>query len=209
MNKYYLLLQKILKEGTINNYNKGNVLELTNEIISLKNDEITSLFNEYSVAKKLLAIELELYINNTTDIEEYNNYNIHWWDYCKPNLINSYPEYYKHLNNLIKKINKPSKNNILFLGNNEKITNQLPCLSLIQFQIIQNKLLISAYQRSADMNLGLPSDIYQLYLISQKIKIPLESITIFIGNAHIYENNIELTKELLQTNIKPKFNLNT
>jgi len=83
----------------------------------------------------------------------------------------------------------------------------LPCLSLIQFQIFDNKLNITVYQRSADSNLGLPSDIYQIYLISKLINLKLNNITFFIGNAHIYENNIEETKKMLK-NEKFNYNLN-
>ena len=83
----------------------------------------------------------------------------------------------------------------------------MPCLSLIQFQIFDNKLNITVYQRSADSNLGLPSDIYQIYLISKLINLKLNNITFFIGNAHIYENNIEETKKMLK-NEKFNYNLN-
>ena len=101
---------------------------------------------------------------------------------------------------------------MLFIGETGVETNQLPCLSLIQFQIVQytngkEELLITVYQRSADSNLGLPSDLYQMYLISKMIDIELGSITFYIGNAHIYENNIKETKQMLLGE-KVKFNLN-
>jgi thymidylate synthase len=111
---------------------------------------------------------------------------------------------------LIDKINKekrPSKNYVFFIGETGVETNQLPCLSLIQFQISKNKLYISVFQRSADSNLGLPSDIYQMYLISKLIDVELANITFFIGNAHIYENNIENTYKLLKGE-NTKFSLN-
>ena len=96
---------------------------------------------------------------------------------------------------------------MLFLGSNDTESNQQPCLSLIQFQIENGKLIISAYQRSSDANLGLPSDIYHLYLISKKIDVKLKSITLFLGNVHIYENNIDNTKQLISGEAV-KFNLN-
>lgn len=67
---------------------------------------------------------------------------------------------------------------------------------------------MTAYQRSSDANLGLPSDIYQLYLISRQINLPLNSITLCLGNVHIYENNIERTKQLLAGEAGVKFDLN-
>jgi thymidylate synthase len=86
-------------------------------------------------------------------------------------------------------------------------SNQQPCLSLIQFQIDNGKLIVSAYQRSSDASLGLPSDIYHLYLISKQIDLQLKSITLFLGNVHIYENNVESTKQLFGGEVV-KFNLN-
>ena len=67
---------------------------------------------------------------------------------------------------------------------------------------------MTAYQRSSDANLGLPADIYHLYLISRQIELPLKSITLKLGNVHIYENNIDKTEQLLAGNENVKFELN-
>jgi thymidylate synthase len=67
---------------------------------------------------------------------------------------------------------------------------------------------MTAYQRSSDANLGLPADIYHLYLISRQIELPLKSITLNLGNVHIYENNIDKTEQLLSGNENVKFELN-
>ena len=74
-------------------------------------------------------------------------------------MVNSYPTYLEKLPPLIDKINREkrnSKNYVLFLGATEVESNQAPCLSLVQFQIDDDGLVISAYQRSSDANLGLP-----------------------------------------------------
>ena len=97
---------------------------------------------------------------------------------------------------------------ILFLGSTGTESNQAPCLSLVQFQIEQGELVMTAYQRSSDANLGLPADIYHLYLISRQIELPLKSITLNLGNVHIYENNIDKTEQLLAGNENVKFELN-
>ena len=101
-----------------------------------------------------------------------------------------------------------SKNYVLFLGSTEVETNQAPCLSLVQFQIDNGELVVSAYQRSSDANLGLPADIYHLYLMARQIDLPLKSITLMFGNVHIYENNIEKTKLLLAGEEGIRFDLN-
>ncbi len=142
--------------------------------------------------------------------EAYRDIGVTWWDYCGPILVNSYPTYFEQLPKLLEKINaekRTSKNYVLFLGSNNTESNQQPCLSLIQFQIANGELIVSAYQRSSDASLGLPSDIYHLYLISKQIGVPLKSITLFLGNVHIYDNNIENTG-LLLSGSDVKFNLN-
>ena len=96
----------------------------------------------------------------------------------------------------------------MFLGSTGTESNQAPCLSLVRFQIEQGELVMTAYQRSSDANLGLPADIYHLYLISRQIELPLKSITLNLGNVHIYENNIDKTEQLLAGNENVKFELN-
>jgi thymidylate synthase len=210
MNKYYKTLQTILEKGKTQSNKKGNIKYLINEVLSMDKKDLLKIFDEHKIAKTKLQKELYLYFKGITEVEEYNKEGIFWWDYCAPTLINSYPTYFKKLPYLIEQINKekrPSKNYVLFIGETGIKTNQLPCLSLIQFQIGEGELYITVYQRSADSNLGLPSDIYQIFLISELIDIPLANITFFIGNAHIYENNIDNTYELLKGN-NPKFRLN-
>ena len=125
--------------------------------------------------------------------------------------MNSYPTYFEKLPPLIAKIKREkrnSKNYVLFLGATDAESNQAPCLSLVQFQIDDGELVVSAYQRSSDANLGLPSDIYHLYLMARQIDLPLRSITLNLGNVHIYENNLEKTGYLLSGNDDVKFELN-
>ena len=97
---------------------------------------------------------------------------------------------------------------MLFLGETNAESNQAPCLSLVQFQIDEGELVVSAYQRSSDANLGLPADIYHLYLMSRQIEVPLKSITLNLGNVHVYENNLSATKSLLAGEEDVTFTLN-
>lgn len=210
MNKYYKILDKLLKQGKLQENKKGNITYLLNEKLHLKPADLLAIFEGHGIARVKLKKELQLFQRGERLTERYREAGIAWWDYCGPILVNSYPTYFEQLPDLIKKINKEkrnSKNYVLFLGRNDTESNQQPCLSLIQFQIDKGKLVLSAYQRSSDASLGLPSDIYHLYLISQQIGLPLKSITLFLGNVHIYENNIEKTKELLKGS-KVSFELN-
>ena len=204
------MLEKILAKGKVQQNKKGNIKFLLNQKVNLKPGDLLEIFEAHGIARKKLAGELELFQNGARLTESYREIGITWWDYCGPILVNSYPTYFEQLPSLIKTINKEkrsSKNYVLFLGRNDVESNQQPCLSLIQFQIERGRLVVSAYQRSSDASLGLPADLYHLYLISRQVKIPLKSITLFLGNVHIYENNLEPTAELLN-GMEAKFNLN-
>lgn len=210
MNKYHEILNKILSKGKIQENKKGNITYLHNQHLKLKPSDLLEIFEGHSIARNKLKTELDLFQSGERLTERYRDAGITWWDYCGPILVNSYPTYFEQLPDLIRKINKEkrnSKNYVLFLGRNDTESNQQPCLSLIQFQIEKGKLLLSAYQRSSDANLGLPADVYHLYLIAKQVNLPLKSIDLFLGNVHVYENNIDGTMKLLGGE-SVKFNLN-
>jgi thymidylate synthase len=211
MNKYYAMLEKVVKQGRTQTNKKGNIFYLINEQLHLRPIDLLEIFEGHSIARKKLKNELALFMAGERSVERYREAGINWWDYCGSILVNSYPTYFEKLPPLINKINKEkrnSKNYVLFLGETNAESNQAPCLSLIQFQIEDGELVLTAYQRSSDANLGLPSDLYHLYLISRQIDLPLKSITLFLGNVHIYETNIEQTKKLLEGDDNVKFTLN-
>lgn len=210
MNKYNQILKKILDKGKVQKNKKGNITHLTDQVLRLKPGDLLEIFEGHGIARNKLKTELELFQKGERLTETYREAGITWWDYCGPILVNSYPTYFERLPRLIEQINREkrsSKNYVLFLGETGAESNQQPCLSLVQFQIDRGKLLVSAYQRSSDANLGLPADVYHLYLMSRQIDLPLRSITLFLGNVHVYENNVEGTKELLAGN-RVNFSLN-
>lgn len=211
MNKYYQMLGKVLEKGKTQTNKKGNIRYLLNEQLSLTPADLLDIFESHGIARKKLKNELQLFMQGERNVERYRDVGINWWDYCGSVLVNSYPTYFEKLPPLIAKINREkrnSKNYVLFLGETNAESNQAPCLSLVQFQIDEGELVVSAYQRSSDANLGLPSDIYHLYLMARQIDLPLKSITLNLGNVHIYENNIERTKDLLNGDENVKFDLN-
>ena len=211
MNQYYAILQKIMTEGKTQTNKKGGIKYLLNQQLSLTPADLLDIFESHGIARKKLKNELQLFLQGERCVEKYRDVGISWWDYCGSILVNSYPTYFEKLPGLIKKINaekRNSKNYVLFLGSTDAETNQAPCLSLIQFQIDNGELVVSAYQRSSDANLGLPSDIYHLYLIARQIDLPLQSITLNLGNVHIYETNLQNTERLLNGEDGVKFELN-
>lgn len=211
MNKYYQTLDKILQTGKTQTNKKGCIKYLLNERLMLTPADLLDIFESHGIARKKLKEELKLFMQGIRDVERYKEAGITWWDYCGHTLVNSYPTYFEKLPPLIAKINQEkrnSKNYVLFLGETGVESNQAPCLSLVQFQIDEGELVLSAYQRSSDANLGLPADIYHLYLMARQVELPLKSITLNLGNVHIYGNNIDRTLELLSGVENIKFELN-
>ena len=211
MNKYYQILGKVLEQGKRQTNKKGNIHYLLNERLSLTPADLLDIFESHGIARKKLKNELQLFMQGERQVEKYREVGINWWDYCGSVLVNSYPTYFEKLPPLIARINREkrnSKNYVLFLGETGAESNQAPCLSLVQFQIDEGELVLSAYQRSSDANLGLPADIYHLYLMARQIDLPLKNITLNLGNVHIYENNLERTRQLLKGDESVKFDLN-
>ncbi len=211
MNKYHEILKRIIASGKTQHNRKGCIRYLLNEQLSLSPVDLLDIFESHSIARKKLKNELQLFMQGERQVERYREAGINWWDYCGSVLVNSYPTYFEKLPPLIARINREkrnSKNYVLFLGETGAESNQAPCLSLVQFQIDEGELVLSAYQRSSDANLGLPADIYHLYLMARQIDLPLKNITLNLGNVHIYENNINRTKRLLDGDETVKFELN-
>ena len=211
MNKYYQTLKKILEQGKPQTNRKGKIRYLLNEQLSLMPADLLDIFESHGIARKKLKNELQLFMQGERQVEKYREAGIKWWDYCGSVLVNSYPTYFEKLPPLIAKINREkrnSKNYVLFLGETGAESSQAPCLSLVQFQIEEGELVLSAYQRSSDANLGLPADIYHLYLMARQIDLPLKNITLNLGNVHIYESNLEHTRLLLDGDENVKFDLN-
>lgn len=211
MNKYHEILRAVLSEGREQRNRKGAIRYLLNRQLALSPADLLEIFEGHPIARRKLKNELSLFMRGERRVESYREAGINWWDYCGPVLVNSYPTYFEKLPPLLAKINRErrnSKNYVLFLGETNAESSQAPCLSLVQFQIEDGELVVSAYQRSSDANLGLPADIYHLYLMARQVDMPLRSITLNLGNVHIYENNLEPTVRLLEGRDDVKFELN-
>ena len=83
-----------------------------------------------------------------------------------------------------------------------------PCHLMAQFYVsTDGKLSCQMYQRSADMFLGSPFNIasYALFthMIAQACDLTVGTLTICVGDAHIYENHIEQVKEQLRRSPLP------
>ena len=82
-----------------------------------------------------------------------------------------------------------------------------PCHILIQWYVSNdNKLWLQFYQRSGDMFLGIPFNMFSysvlLHIMSQRTGIPPGGVVHSIGDAHIYSNHIQAVYKQLSNTIK-------
>ena len=73
-----------------------------------------------------------------------------------------------------------------------------PCHVLAQFNVINDELSCSVYQRSGDVGLGVPFNItsYSIltHIIAKHCNLKAKDFVYYLGNAHIYDNHIEELK---------------
>jgi thymidylate synthase len=81
-----------------------------------------------------------------------------------------------------------------------------PCHTLIQFYVMDNKLSLQLYQRSADIFLGVPFNIASyallLMMVAQVTGFELGEFVHTLGDAHIYQNHFDQIN--LQLSRQPK-----
>jgi len=115
------------------------------------------------------------------------------------------------LQNIINDINESkitgetSRRMIMTAWNPEQIDEMAlpPCHVLSQFHITEgNKLSCTLYQRSADMGLGVPFNIasyaFLTHILAKHCDLEAKEFIHFIGNAHIYDDHMDVLEEQIE-----------
>ncbi len=226
---YYDLCHKILLQG-IKEYNRTGIdtLSLKGESIKIPLSNIGEvIISKKFVSYKTAIKELVWMLNGCKSIEELRSQNVKIWDNWVKADGTLGPIYgaqwrnffgydqIKHLwRGLEASINTDLKDSvsrrlIVSAWNPAQLKDMAlpPCPSFFQVHLTpikdKYKLDLQLYQRSADMFLGVPYDLFQYSLIARilthmyKEKLLLGDLIVNYGNAHIYENHRAQVVEML------------
>lgn len=137
----------------------------------------------------------------------------HQWRFFNAEYNNCHSNYdgkgVDQLQNVINDLMDPekrySRRHVISAWNPCQIDNMAlpPCHVLFQFHVTRdNKLSCSLYQRSGDVGLGVPFNIFSYsaftYLIAKHCGLEPYEFIYYLGNTHIYEEHVESLKEQLK-----------
>jgi len=186
--------------------------------------------------KKLLDQNVKIWIGNSTreymdsvgfterEVNDLGPVYGHQWRYFNAEYVNQNTDYSNKGIDQIQQVihllkTDPMSRRIILSAWNPSQLSQMnlpPCHMFCQFYVSNNnELSCMMYQRSADVGLGLPFNIasYSVltYIIGKLTNLRPKKLHIIIGDAHIYENHIEILKEQItrEPYIFPTLELNS
>jgi thymidylate synthase len=221
MHQYLNLLQLILDKGVKKSDRTGTgTLSIFGHQMRFDLQEGFPVLTTKKLHLRSIIYELLWFLKGDTNIKYLNENKVTIWDewadengdlgpiYGKQWI--AWPDYkgdsINQIKYVINTINKnPDSRRILVNAWNVGQLDQMaltPCHALFQFYVAAGKLSCQLYQRSADVFLGVPFNIasYALLtmMVAQICKLELGEFIHTFGDAHLYLNHLDQTKEQLE-----------
>lgn len=223
---YEDLLQEILDNGSHKQDRTGTgTTSLFGKQIRYDLSESFPLLTTKKVYTHGVVGELLWFLNGNTNVKWLQDNNIRIWDEWADENGDLGPvygsqwrswktnngEHIDQISNALEllKNNPDSRRNIVSAWNVGEIENMAlpPCHMMFQLYVVDNKLSLQLYQRSADMFLGVPFNIasYSLltHMFAQQAGLEVGEFIWTGGDCHIYDNHIEQVKEQLSRDPRP------
>jgi len=219
---YLSLLEQCLETGEIvkgRNGHTRSVFGVAFEIRDLEEDTFPVLTTRQMYPRGIFG-ELAAFLQGATMLQQFKNYGCNYWDANAANWLPNkgihqsqqrvgriYGAQWRNFNghDQLKKLlftlkNEPTSRRHLLTAYNPTEVDQgclPPCHLLAQYSVRRGAWLESCiYMRSVDLVIGLPTDVV-LYatlqvLLANELRLYPGAMTFMLGDAHIYENHVEL-----------------
>ncbi len=208
--QYFNLIYKIEKEGIVKKPTKGACRSVFGHIITLIPTEVP-LLKSRKIYWKGLVGELKAFLADESTVEGFEKYGCNFWgawanedgtlsvDYAR--LLHNFNKV-NQLKSLVEGIkDKPdSRKHIISLWDPSSDSKQVPCVLSYQWYVVEGVLEMIWTQRSADVLIGLASDMFSAWLFNQVIALETGlkpgKVVMNLGDAHIYEIHKEKLRDL-------------
>ena len=216
INTYGSLVQDVLDNGNIKNSRIGKTKSVFGRSFKLvpNQDGFPIIQGRRMYIKGILA-ELAAFLDSPKHINDFKKYGCNYWDsWAKEdgsiNLDygNTWRDFngVDQLSNLIDSLknNPDSRRHIVTGWRPETIPNlDLPCCHMLyQWYVNDDKLDMIWYQRSVDLMVGLPSNMVSAtllnLLVARTVGLKLGTITMMLGDVHIYKEHMQNAREYLR-----------
>jgi len=210
--RQYVALIHRIRETSFSTYpTKGETISVVSTSIDLVPYEVPLLRGRKIYWAGLVG-ELKAFISNENTIKGFEEHGCNFWgswanddgsvdvDYAR--LLHNFNGR-NQLKDLIRGIkqNPHSRKHVISLWDPSSSAKQVPCVLSYQFIVRGNKLHLIWTQRSADVMVGLASDMFSAWLFNQVLArtVGLEAgtVTMNIADAHIYKAHLPKVEKYL------------
>lgn len=222
MKEYKDLVKQVLACGEVKECRNGITTSLIGTQLKFDAANIP-LLNSRKIFYKGVIGEFSAFMNNCDKLQEFKDRGCNYWDAWADSSGYLWLDYVDQLHNKIVSNNeleyvtqlealkiglvndKFSRRHIINLWRPDNLHNlSLPCCHYsYQFIVsVDNKLNMIWTQRSADVMVGIPSDMILAYLwvqcLSKELGFKPGEVTMNFGDTHIYEEHIARAKQYLE-----------